>query len=272
MIAIVTDSTVGYSTAEITSRGVVKTVPVNYQVGAKLFEERPSDKNGNFMPLLQGEKCKTAQPSLNQFINTFSALVKAGHEVICIVLSAALSGTYSSAKFAANEVGGKIYVLDSETIGPGMHLLVDEAVNMVNGGLDFEHTVERLEALKKKIRLIFTVETLENLRAGGRLISNKGKINFNYKPIFELSKKIVFKYNARLSRDRLQMLCDAMPENTRRVIIARCGEEPNEAADEFTALVKQRFSNIKVHRRVVGPVLSIHVGAGAFGVAFVTQD
>lgn len=29
MIAIVTDSTVGYSSAEISSRGIVKVVPVN---------------------------------------------------------------------------------------------------------------------------------------------------------------------------------------------------------------------------------------------------
>lgn len=270
MIAIVTDSTVGYSSAEIASRGIVKTVPVNYQIGTKSFEERPSDKNGNFLPLLREEKCKTAQPALSQFLNTFSALVKAGHEVICVVMSAALSGTYSLAKFAAKEVGGKIYVLDSETIGPGLHLLVDEAVNMVNGGFDFEHAVEHLEELKKKIHIVFSVETLENLRAGGRLISAKGKISFNYKPIFGLNKKIVFRCNARHARERLQLLCDALPENTRRIIVARCGEVKE--ADELAALIKLRFAHINVHRRAVGPVLSIHVGAGAFGVAFVVQD
>lgn len=106
MIAIVTDSTVGYSSAEISSRGIVKVVPVNYQIGAKFFEERPSDKNGNFLPLIRGEKCKTAQPALSHFISAFNSLVSAGHEVICIVMSSALSGTYSSAKFAAGEVGG----------------------------------------------------------------------------------------------------------------------------------------------------------------------
>ena len=270
MIAIVTDSTVGYSSAEISSRGIVKVVPVNYQIGAKFFEERPSDKNGNFLPLIRGEKCKTAQPALSHFISAFNSLVSAGHEVICIVMSSALSGTYSSAKFAAGEVGGKIYVLDSETVGMGMHLLVDEALNMINGGFDFEHTVEHLEALKKKIRIVFTVETLDNLRAGGRLISAKGKINFNYKPIFDLYKKLTFRCNARLARDRLQILCEALPDNTRRIIVARCGE--TKQADELAALIGHRFAHIHVHRRELGPVLSIHTGEGAFGVAFVTQD
>lgn len=270
MIAIVTDSTVGYSSAEIASRGIVKVVPVNYQIGSAQFEERPTDKNGEFMSRLRTEKCKTAQPALNRFINAFASLAAKGYEVICIVLSAALSGTYSSAKFAANEVGGKIYVLDSATIGPGMHLLVDEAVNMVNGGLGFDHIVEHLEELKKKIRIIFSVETLDNLREGGRLVSGKGKINFNYKPVFELNKRVAFCCNARLARDRLQIMCEALPENVRRIIVAKCGD--CKGADELAALVKRRFSYINVHRRTVGPVISIHVGEGAFGVAYVTKD
>ena len=43
MIAIVTDSTVGYSTAEIASRGILSEVPVNYQIGQNFYEEYASD-------------------------------------------------------------------------------------------------------------------------------------------------------------------------------------------------------------------------------------
>ena len=38
MIAIVTDSTVGYSTEEVATRGIVTVVPVNYQIGRTLYE------------------------------------------------------------------------------------------------------------------------------------------------------------------------------------------------------------------------------------------
>ena len=90
MIAIVTDSSVGYSTAEIADRGIVSVVPLNYNVGGKNFEEKASDKNGNFMPLIRGVPCKTAQPALNSFIQTFSSLVAKGCDIICIVLSSSL--------------------------------------------------------------------------------------------------------------------------------------------------------------------------------------
>lgn len=201
MIAIVTDSSVGYSTAEIASRGIVSVVPLNYQLGKNLYEEYASDRNGNFMPLLASESpCKTAQPALSNFIRTFSTLVERGCDVICIVLSSALSGTYSSACFAADQVGGNIRVVDSETIGAGMHLLVDEAVNMVKCGLSFEEIVRHLDGIKKRIGIAFTVESLDRLIAGGRLNNPKAKTTLNLRPVFVLRGKIVFKGNARGSR------------------------------------------------------------------------
>ena len=270
MIAIVTDSSVGYSTAEIADRGIVSVVPLNYNVGGKNFEEKASDKNGNFMPLIRGVPCKTAQPALNSFIQTFSSLVAKGCDIICIVLSSSLSGTYSSAKFAAGQVGGNIRVIDSRTIGAGMHLLVDEAVNLVKAGVAFDRAVEMLEALKSKIGVVFSVETLENLIAGGRLNTAKAKTTLNNRPVFELIAKILFKCNVRGARERLEEMIACIPENTRRIIVCRCGDGTDVSA--LTELLKARHPNVYIHQRVLGPVLSIHVGDGAFGVAYVTKN
>lgn len=267
MIAIVTDSSVGYSAAEISDRGIVTEVPLNYRLRGKNFEEKTSDKNGKFIPL--EAPFGTAQPALNNFIRTFSSLVSKGCDVICIVLSSSLSGTYSSAKFAATQVGGNIYVLDSHTIGDGMHLLVDEAVNLVKAGVEFNKAVKILEKLKNNIGIVFTVETLENLQSGGRLITKKAKTNLNFRPVFEMKNKIVFKDNTRGVRERLEEMIALIPENSRRIIVSRCGEETD--VSEFTRMIKERFPSVYIHQRVVGPVLSIHVGEGAFGVAYIVN-
>lgn len=270
MIAIVTDSSVGYSTAEVTTRAILSVVPVNYQIGNDQYEEFASDRNGNYMELMAGQPvCKTAQPALGNFIRTFQSLTERGCDVICIVLSGALSGTYSSACYAAKQVGGNIRVIDSETIGAGMHLLVDEAVNMVQCGLAFEDIVRHLEALKKKIAVVFTVETLDRLNAGGRLNNAKANTSLNLRPVFVLRGKIVFKFNARGQRERLEKMVELLPDNVRRMFVCRCGQETN--VEEFTQMLKNRFPAVNIHQRVVGPVLSIHVGVGAFGVAYVVK-
>ena len=214
--------------------------------------------------------CKTAQPALNNFIRTFQSLTDKGCDVICIVLSSALSGTYSSACFAADQVGGNIRVIDSATIGPGLHLLADEAVNMVKCGLSFEEIAAHLEELKKKIGIVFTVESLDRLLYGGRLNNAKAKATLNLRPVFELKGKILFKANARGSREKLEMLCSLVPDNVRRLIVGRCGAETD--VNDFTAMLKSRFPQVYIHQRVLGPVLSIHTGVGAFGAAYVTNN
>ena len=271
MIAIVTDSSVGYSADEIASRQILSVVPLNYQLGSNFYEEFASGKNGNFMQIMaQSNPCKTAQPALNHFIRTFTSLVESGYEVICIVLSGALSGTYSSACFAADQVGGHIRIVDSQTIGAGMHLLVDEAVNMVKCGLSFDAVLEHLESLKKKIGVVFTVESLERLVFGGRLNNVKAKTTLNLRPVFELKGKILFRKNARGARERLDEMVSLVPENTRRLIVCRCGEKTD--VSEFTQMLKNRLPSVYIHQRVTGPVLSIHVDEGAFGAAFVLKD
>lgn len=271
MIAIVTDSSVGYSTAEIASRGILSVVPVNYQMGSAFFEEHASDRNGDYMAVLaKSSPCKTAQLALSNFLSAFRSLRDRGCDIVCIVLSSALSGTYSSACFAADQVGGNIRVIDSATIGPGMHLLVDEAVNMVKCGLSFEEVVRNVESIKRKIGIVFTVETLERLIAGGRLNNAKAKTSLNLRPVFELKGKILFRGNARGTRERLEEMCSLIPENARRIIIGRCGE--GTPVEEFTQMLRTRYPAVYLHQRVVGPVLSIHVGEGAFGVAYVLKD
>lgn len=271
MIAIVTDSTVGYSTEEVATRGIVTVVPVNYQIGRTLYEEYASDRNGSFLPLMARQSpCKTAQPSLGNFLRVFSGLVERGYEVICIVLSSALSGTYSSACFAADQVGGSIHVVDSSTIGPGLHLLVDEAVNMAKGGFSAEVILRNLEGLKKKIGIVFTVESLDRIVYGGRLNDPKAKTTLNLRPIFELKGKIRFLGNARGARERIEQMSACIPQSARRIIVSRCGADTDVA--ELTRALKACHPTVYIHQRVMGPVLSIHTGVGAFGVAYVVKE
>ena len=267
MIAIVTDSSAGYSSAELNKIGVMA-VPLSYICDGKIYEEKNRGENGDFTAIVECGRAKTSQPPLAMFVDTFSALVKKGCDVLCILLSGGLSGTYASACSAAKQVGGNIRVVDSLTTNGGLHLLVDEAVNMVVGGLSLDAIAKNLEILRTKTGTVFTVDGIENLIRGGRLTSSqKPNTTLNTRPVFSLGGGIRFITNVRGTAARCKALAEAVPGNARRIFVIRSGEDVD--VTPLMQLLKAEHKETRVHLRNVGPVLSIHLGFGAFGVAYI---
>ena len=267
MIEIVTDSSAGYSTAELGKIGV-KVIPLTYICDGKAYEEKNRGENGDFREIVECGRAKTSQPTLSVFVDTFSAAVKKGNDVLCILMSGGLSGTYALACSAARQVGGNIRVVDSLTTNGGQHLLVDEAVNMVVGGLEMGRIVHNLDILRSRIGTVFTVGTLDSLVRGGRLTaSQKPNTTLNTRPLFNLGGGIRFVTNVRGTAARSRALADAVPPKARRIFVMRSGEDVD--VSMLMENLRDRHPGTKIHLRDVGPVLSIHLGVGAFGVAYI---
>ncbi len=268
MITIVTDTSVGYSRAEAESRGV-RLVSLAYLISGISYSEQPRGENGDFAEKMRGKHLKTSQPAPFAFTRVFEECTQNGGEVLCITLSGALSGTYSSAVRAASSFGNAVRVVDSGTVNGGLHLLVDEAVNMLVGGLGLEEICRNLEELKSKINTVFTVESLEPLRRGGRLVASKAaNTTLNTRPILTLVDHIQLVGNVRGIKQRVQALASALPDTTRRIFLMK-----SEGADtaQVEAALAARFPHIKIHLRTVGPVLTVHLGEGAMGVAYISR-
>lgn len=267
MITVVTDTSVGYSRAEAESRGV-RLVSLAYYISGISYSEQPRGENGEYAEKMQeGKLMKTSQPSPYAFTKLFEELTRDGGEVLCVTLSGALSGTYSSACTAAASFGKSVRVIDSGTVSGGMHLLIDEAVNMIVGGFTLDDICKRLSGLKNKIGIVFSVESLEPLKRGGRLVSGgAASTTLNTRPILTQVDGIQFVSNVRGTKARVQALNSYLPDNTRRIFIMYSA-----GADyaELQASLESRFPHVKVHLRDVGPVISVHVGMGAMGIAYI---
>lgn len=269
MITIVTDTSVGYSRAELSSRNV-KMVSLNYSISGINFSENCRGENGNFFKAMQGKLVKTSQPSPYDFTQIFKQIAETGSEVLCITISSALSGTYSSALLAAREFGDKVKVIDSQSTNGGLHLLVDEAVNMVVGGMPMQKIITCLEELKKKINTVFSVETLEPLRKGGRLVVNQApSTTLNSRPILKCDGGITFISNVRGTKARISALVSVVPFDARRIFVMKSGDDTVTAPLE--AALSAKFPSVKIHLRVVGPVLTAHLGGGAMGIAYISK-
>lgn len=119
------------------------------------------------------ENCKelptTSQAAPYAFSEVFEPLVEAGHDVVAIVVSGALSGTCQSANIAAADFPGKVRVVDSRSIAIGSGILAEYAVELRNRGLGAAEIARELEAAKEKVKLFAVVDTLEFLQRGGRV-------------------------------------------------------------------------------------------------------
>ena len=268
MITIVTDTSAGYSRAEADSRGI-RLVSLAYLISGISYSEQPRGENGNYLDKMRGKLLKTSQPAPFAFSRIFEELTQNGGEVLCITLSSALSGTYSSAVKAAEPFGKSVRVVNSGTVNGGLHLFVDEVVNMLVGGLSLDAICGNLEEIKSKINTVFTVESLEPLKKGGRLVIGRSvNTTLNSRPILTLADSIRFVSNVRGVKPRIDALVSPMPESTRRIFLMKSG---NVDTTRVESALSARFPHVKIHLRDVGPVVTVHVGEGAVGVAYISR-
>jgi DegV family protein with EDD domain len=111
---------------------------------------------------------KSAQPSPADFAAVFEEL--SGYErILCVALSAKLSGTLASAELAAQDFGGKVRVVDSKVTSGGTVILADAIQRRLERGTDDEEIDALVERFQRERGLLFTVDTLEYLVRGGRV-------------------------------------------------------------------------------------------------------
>lgn len=91
-----------------------------------------------------------------------------GCEVVAILISSALSGTWQSARIAAQGMEG-VYVVDSLTVTAGQKLLIERAAALRDEGRSAAEIALAIESLKGRVRIYVGVESLEYLYKGGRL-------------------------------------------------------------------------------------------------------
>jgi len=111
---------------------------------------------------------KSAQPSPADFSAVFEELSAYEH-ILCVVLSAKLSGTFGSADLAAQDFGGKVRIIDSKVTSGGTVILADAIQRRLDRGTDDEEIDALAERFRQERGLLFTVDTLEYLVRGGRI-------------------------------------------------------------------------------------------------------
>lgn len=273
MIKIITDSTAYFKKGEASCLPL-KVIPMNYTVNGQVYYESYPDSNGGFETLLKSHsKFTTAQPNMAAFLSAFEEELSQGNEVLCITISSRLSGTYSTAYAAAKQTqSSKIAVFDSQLTGGGLYLLVTEAVDYINNGLSLAEIMKILPRIRDRITVAFSVDDMTPLRNSGRIGFVRMSVGtvLNIKPVLLCRDgAVVFDSLARGSSELIEKLMDKIPPSTKKVVVNYI--DNSRAASNLYNVIIDKYPNMNIRLRRMGPVLGIHLGVQVVAVSFITE-
>ncbi len=278
MIHLLVDSSSDYTMEEIKEKNI-HYVPLTIMLGENSYKDGLELTPDKFYEMLTTSKefPKTSQPSPQDFLKIFKMAKEQGDDVICVLLSSALSGTCQSAHLAKDMVDyDRIYIIDSLTATIMIKVLANHAHDLIRDGLPAADIAHKLNALKSKIKVVAALDTLEYLYRGGRLSRASATIGelANLKPIIHVTEDgEVGVLGKCIGRNKaLNFIVKTM--ETKEIdptfplyTVYAYGTENCEKLEEKLVQNGYTFAN----REQIGSTIGAHVGPGAFGVIYVEK-
>jgi DegV family protein with EDD domain len=147
-------------------------VPLYVRDGERVYREQVDILPEEFYRReRQGVIYETAQTNPADLASIFKPIVESGDEVVCVLISSAISGSVNAARVAAQTLGAedKITIVDSRESGFGEAYLGRIAKKMADAGENRAEIAKALTDIRDRTRTYFIMESLKWLFRGGRL-------------------------------------------------------------------------------------------------------
>ena len=278
-IKITTDSTCDLSTQQIeaNSIGVFRLTVILGEKYYKDGEISPHDifefvKNTGTLP-------KTAAGSPEEYSAFFAENIKGQDALIHFNISSKASSCYSAACQAAQEFGGKVFVVDSRALSSGQGLLVMKACDLVSEGKGANEIVEIIDGLRPKVNTSFIPDALDYLHKGGRcsLAALIGAKVLKLHPLIcenaegqLIAKKKYMGGMSRCIRTYIEDLREQYTDYDRTRCFITHSSADRELVDLAKQLVKDKFNFEEVCETFAGSIVTSHCGRNTLGVLFIS--
>jgi DegV family protein with EDD domain len=275
-VRIVTDSACDLSDEEVARHGI-EVVPLTIRFGNEEFVDRVELSTHRFYEKMASspDVPQTAAPAPGAFSAAFRKLKDEGAtDVVCINLSSALSATMQAAMNGASAVVDEIpvRVVDSKSITGGLGTIVVRAAEAAAAGATPDEVVAVAADLTARQRIYGALDTLENLKRGGRIGGAQALLGsmLSIKPLVDLSSGAV--EEAGRTRTRKKAFAWLRDEVVRAGKIENLRVIHGEAPDieDFLTLLGQDVDLAGVQMSIIGAVIGAHGGPRLVGVAFHT--
>jgi DegV family protein with EDD domain len=273
--AIVTDSTCNLPPDLARERGI-HVVPLYVVWGDESLRDGIDIHEQEFYARLRASKDipKTSQATPQDFVLAFEQARAAANadEVVCTVVSSALSGTYASAILAQDMVDFPVQVVDTRQVSWALgHVTLAAADARDNGASAGEIAAAARDAAARQ-QLVFTIDSLEHLKRGGRISSGKLFVGsaLNIKPVLVVREGVIEAVeNVRTRKRALQQLPKVAADVLDGRQVKRLSVLHADAEAEGRAVLEQaqqQFQPEEIMFAYATTVLGVHAGPGAVGL------
>ena len=280
-IKIVTDST-SYISDEYIKKYDIKLVSLNVIINGVSSREIDIENEVFYEEIKNSKEIpKSSQPIPNEMLNTFKEIVKDGDSIVGIFLSSKMSGTYSNANMIKDMIledypDAEIHILDSKTNCMQMGFAVIEAARTASEGKSINEVINTANHVINNSRFLFTPETLEYLKKGGRIGGAAALFGnvLQIKPILTVvnGETSVFK-KVRTRKKAIEEIVKTVLEEIESKGLGDIVVHHINCQEDGLKLAKALENKLgkKVDIQSIGPVIGVHVGPGSIGIAYYTK-
>ena len=283
-VGVVTDS-VACISKEVAEAHRIVVVPINLIVEGRTYRDGVDASPSQFYTLLDQAKgpVSTSAPAPGMFLEAYRKVSTYAESVLCITLSAKLSGIYnaaSAARLLAREETPQLIVevFDSRLAAMAQGFVALAAAKAALRGETLNRAMEVADSVSRRVEALGILDTLRYLVQSGRIPKAAGWAGsrLNLKPILHIANGEVGLYAVVKNKARgIDYLFEAMGRATAGGKLLHAAVMHANVPDEAEALrreIAERFPCIELYVTEFTPAMGAMTGPGLLAAAFYAEE
>jgi DegV family protein with EDD domain len=277
-VKIVTD-TLSDITSDLAAELGITVVPLYVRFGEEIFRDRVEITSEEFYSRLVNvtKLPSTTQPTPNDFAQVYKELARETDEILVIVVSGKLSGTYQSATQAKEYVKGKcrIEIVDSLTVAMAEGLIVISAAKAIKEGANLAQVADMARRAAPRSHLIAYFDTLKYLAKGGRIGKAQGLLG----PLLSIKPILTVRDGEMAPLTRVRSLSAGLDyfynlvkgfSNIEGLAVEHATTP--DVADKLVERLGAIYPKERIYRSVISPVIGTYAGPNALALTILEAE
>jgi DegV family protein with EDD domain len=268
-VVVVTDAS-SRLPADVLEKWGIRVVPLHILLDGRDLRDGVDDIPDD----IYKQNATTAAATPAELANAYQqALADSGGDgVVAVHISSALSGTYGAAERTAADLDPNVRVIDSRSAAMGTGFVALAAARVAAAGADLDAVADAANSAVSRGHAFVVVHRLDNLRRSGRIGGARAWLGtaLALKPLLRIDDgKLVLAQRVRTvshaTAAMIDKVCEIVGDGPADLAVHHVAN-PDGANDVAAALARRLPACEPAIVTELGPVLALHVGAGAVAV------